>query len=163
MRTRKAEDRNGKGDVIENHRHCVGDFILRSSRLVLLSLSFVILVGCGGRHAATVSGTVTLDGKPLDRGTVTLHPTGGGAAAVGPIGSDGVYTIKTGTGSGLAPGEYTATVVANEDPILSTTGGAPMPGVLITPARYGTLETSDLHITVIHGANDLPLELTSSP
>ena len=149
--------------MIEDHRPSVGYFILRSLRLVLLSLSFVILVGCGGRHEATVSGTVTLDGQPLDRGTVTLHPTGGGAAAVGPIGSDGVYTIKTGTESGLAPGEYTATVVANEDPIPSTTGGAPMPGALITPARYGTLETSDLHITVTHGANDRPLKLTSAP
>ncbi|MHC4181375.1 MAG: hypothetical protein ACYSWU_28080, partial [Planctomycetota bacterium] len=63
----------------------------------------LILPGCGGGPdlppVADVSGVVTIDGKPLPRGTIQFVPDEskgpGGATAVGRIGSDGRYTLKT--------------------------------------------------------------------
>lgn len=47
-------------------------------RMLLLALS-VLAVGCGpgGPEVASVTGTVTLDGKPLKNATVTFQPTSG--------------------------------------------------------------------------------------
>lgn len=41
----------------------------RSLSVVLCVIGTLLLVGCGGKPAS-VSGTVTLDGKPLERGVV---------------------------------------------------------------------------------------------
>ena len=60
-------------------------------RLCALLLSFLLvaaLLGCGpgnplGRKA--LSGTVTLDGSPLDGGTIEFHPLEGGVQSGGLI------------------------------------------------------------------------------
>src|SRR4051812_33014495 len=76
--------------------------------LLLISL---VTSGCGG-STAKVSGTVTLDGAPVEGspdlyGTVSFFREGGGGApAVGIIGSGGRYDLSTGTREGLEPGKY---------------------------------------------------------
>jgi len=132
---------------------------LRFSLFSLLSSLLVLLSGCGGPHAATVSGTVTLDGDALQRGTVTFHPAGEGPLAYGTIDEKGNYTLRTGRETGLAAGEYVVTVVASEPP--PSTGFDETPGKLLTPERYGKLETTDLRFTVNRGANRIDLPLTS--
>ena len=63
-----------------------------------------LAVGCGGPHAAQVSGTVTLDNKPLPNANVTFHPAGrAGAVAYGQTDAQGGYVLSTGTDTGLAP------------------------------------------------------------
>jgi len=64
----------------------------------------LFLTGCG---SPGVSGTVTLDGQPVDGGTIALFPTGGGGAGA-PTGvpgeiKGGKYTLSA---ENLKPGEY---------------------------------------------------------
>jgi hypothetical protein len=69
--------------------------------------------GCG-RHASRLSGRISLDGKPLTTGVITLTPVGEGPSAYAAIGVDGRYSIHTGAATGLDPGEY---VVARKSPL----------------------------------------------
>ena len=131
-----------------------------TATLLLLTLS-----GCGGVLDSSVSGTVTLDGKPLrmeaGTGTVSFHPEGGGPAAQARIGADGRFVLKTGSGEGLPSGDYVVTVVATGAGPKTPRNGVPMPGPLLTPTRYGTRKQSDLRFTVNPGANEIDIPLTS--
>ena len=61
------------------------------------------LAGCGG-GASSVAGTVTLDGTPIDSGTVTFVPQGGeGAKFAGHV-DHGKYAIAADRGA--TPGKY---------------------------------------------------------
>ena len=124
--------------------------------IAAVGLPFVI--GCGSKHAASITGQVTLDGKPLDRGTVTFHPVAGGAVAYGQIDADGNYAVKTGRESGLVPGRYRVTVVSAGPP---SKGQDESPGELFTPVRYGRLEETDLEFEITAGANSIDVRLTS--
>jgi hypothetical protein len=128
-------------------------------RLLIIGLVSAV-AGCSG-SAASVSGTVTLDGQPLTKGDVSFHPDGGsGAPAYGQIDAQGRYSLSTGTEAGLAPGAYTAVVVATKDPPqLYDKTGAEIPPIPITPGKYGSTTTSDLKVQVKPGKNDIPLAL----
>jgi hypothetical protein len=119
--------------------------------------------GCSGPNAASVSGSVTLDGQPLTTGMVGFHPDGGnGAPANGQIDSSGNYSLSTGSDVGLTPGKYIAIVVATKDPPQPyDKTGAEIPPIPITPAKYGSTTTSDLRIEVKAGKNTVPLALES--
>lgn len=121
--------------------------------------------GCGGPYNASAHGKVTLDGRPIPRGTISFHPTGGGPAVYAAIGADGDYVAYTGRERGLPSGEYQVTVAANEPPATAQTdkGGPPPPGKAITPAWYQAKETSGLKFTVQPGKNEINLELKSQP
>jgi hypothetical protein len=120
----------------------------------------LLLAGCGSSHDASITGHVTLDGSPLTSGTVTFHPAAGGAIAYGQIDSQGNYAVKTGRESGLTPGSYVVTVVATGEP---SKGMDESPGELLTPARYGSVEESDLKFEVKAGENTIDIPLTSQP
>ena len=136
----------------------------RGLRVAGLLMAAVMLCGCGSSYEATVSGTVTLDGRPMDRGhgVVTFHPVEDGALAYGQIGPGGQYEIRTGRADGLTAGEYDITVQVTVMP--ETPGGdpnvEPLPE-LITPARYGTREQTDLRFTVKPGRNRIDLALST--
>lgn len=58
----------------------------------------VTLAGCGGRGYSgdrrfPLSGTVTFDGEPVDVGSISLLPTGGGGRASGGVIQNGKYVI----------------------------------------------------------------------
>ena len=122
---------------------------------MLMAGALALAVGCGV-HDSSVYGTVTLDGKPLETGTVTFHPAGDGAVAYGRIGADGSYRLHTGAEQGLAPGEYVVTVVATAAP---PDPHSEVVGKLLTPARYGNLDQTDLHFTIEPGKNQIDLAL----
>lgn len=94
-----------------------------SSGLAALLVAAALTVGCGGvkdtlgRQA--VSGEVTLDGTPLEYGTIRFEPFGatGKTTATGGIISKGRYSLSA--ADGLPPGKYTAAI--------SSTGGPPKP------------------------------------
>ena len=74
----------------------------------LLLLIGLALTGCGG-HSASVSGTITLDGKHLPAGAnggIVFHPVDGGAPATTNLSQEGTYTLSTGSRRGLEPGRY---------------------------------------------------------
>lgn len=129
-------------------------------RLLLPSFILATLIGCGGKPA-TVSGVVTLDGKPLQRGTVGFTPLAGGMRAAGVIDSEGKYSLSTNRDAGLEIGEYAVTV-ASREPGLENAQGPPMPGPYVTPQRYAVESTSGLKFTVEGGSNTIDIALTSA-
>lgn len=134
---------------------------MRVSFLLSIALvALVVLSGCSP-NAATVTGTVTLDGQPLKMGDVSFHPaSGNGAVAYGKIDGSGKYVVSTGDETGLAPGQYAVTVVATEA-IAEPTGNVEVIPKVLTPLKYNTPETTDIKVEVKQGANDIPIELKS--
>jgi hypothetical protein len=127
-----------------------------------------LVAGCGGGPKlppmAPVSGSVTLDGKPLPQGTVQFVPNAAqgtaGAPAVGSIGPDGRYTLQTAGHDGAIVGHHKVRVDARRTPkdYMDT-----MPPSLI-PAKYNDPDTSGLVVEVKGGEkNQIPLELKSAP
>ena len=86
------------------------------SRILLSALAIACCVGCGGGPAdqpdlADVSGTVTLDGKPLANAMVQFSPDGKGRPSTGTTSSDGSYTLQyTADDSGAKIGGHSVTV-----------------------------------------------------
>ncbi|WP_143393293.1 hypothetical protein [Fimbriiglobus ruber] len=67
-----------------------------------LVASVALLAGCGG--SARLEGTVTLDGQPVDGGTIAFTPAGGQKSNLAGRIANGKYVIENaGT---LAPGTY---------------------------------------------------------
>ncbi len=127
----------------------------------------LVLSGCGSEFGATVSGSITLDGESLPQdaiGTVVFFPQKGGPPATGRILDGSQYTLTTGRGKGLFPGEYSVTVGANEPSGVTRgeNGGPPPAGKQITPRRYRQSRTSGLVYTVEPGSNNIDIELSSN-
>lgn len=72
-----------------------------------------LAAGCGGRADGIprepVSGTVSLDGQPLESGSITFLPEGSGPSAGGPI-QGGSFTLPR--ADGPAPGPHRVEVMA---------------------------------------------------
>jgi hypothetical protein len=134
--------------------------LLRTFRGMLPCMLLVAFAGCGGKPA-TVSGVVTLDGKPLERGSVGFTPISGGMRAAGVIDGEGRYTLSTNRDMGLEIGEYAVTVVSRE-PGPENAQGPPMPGPYITPQHYAVESTSGLKFNVAGGSNTIDIALTST-
>jgi len=63
--------------------------------LVPLAVCLGVLAGCGGAETYEVSGTVTYDGEPVERGQISFVPLdGSGAADGGPI-EDGEFSFPS--------------------------------------------------------------------
>ena len=131
------------------HWHC----------LSLMIAAAVSSVGCGGLPAS-VSGTVTVDGKPLEKGRVSFMPAGGGAMATGVIESDGSYELSTNRMPGLETGQYNVSVVSREM-VPNEDGGPPQQGKYLAPKKYSSPSTSGLQFNVEKGSNTYDIELTS--
>lgn len=85
-----------------------------------------LLVGCSGGGGAdvgavSVSGTVTLDGQPVEGATVAFSPAGQGArSASGKTDGSGKFTLTSvEAGDGAVPGSYAVVIT-------KITGGAAM-------------------------------------
>lgn len=131
--------------------------------ILVTAFAAVMAAGCS-RHPARLSGRVSLDGKPLATGVITLTPVGKGPSAYAAIGADGRYSIHTGAATGLEPGEYVVTVAANA---AAAGGAAEAPGnkgllPLITPPQYRDARKSPLRATVERGSQELDFELRSN-
>lgn len=66
-----------------------------ASRLTgVLSVALLVLAGCGDSlNTGEVTGTVTLDGEPLDNAIVTFSPEAGGPSAIGRTDAQGNYEL----------------------------------------------------------------------
>jgi len=147
--------------------------------LTAMIVALVGLSGCGkGGALATVSGTVTHNGNPVDGAKVTFHSTvevdGKPAAAYGAqTDSSGKYVIAT-TGRdqqpGIPPGLYKVSIVKYEgkgpepgegmdsgqiDAARSDTGGTVKVGgsTNLLPMMYAKPDTSKLSATLEVGKN----------
>ena len=126
------------------------------------------MIACGcSKHAAKVTGDVTLGGKPLTTGVVNFTPVSGGPSAYGNVAADGHYTLQTGAEQSLVPGDYIATVAANATPDEAARMGIKVgrEGImpLLTPAKYADVKTSPLKVTVKAGTQEIDLALEPQP
>lgn len=109
--------------------------------VVLLTLS--LSLGCGrkGPRPVPVSGTVTVDGKPLAGGAITVAPEKGRAAG-GRIGPDGRFVLSTWVqGDGVAAGTHRVEVIASK-PLSSNRRQ------WLVPKKVRSLTTSPLRLEV---------------
>lgn len=133
---------------------------------VLLMIVFSC-IGCSSQSSILypVAGKVTVDGEPMEAGSVALHPKGSTHAqsqyiAAGKV-KKGRYEIFSGQRRGASPGFYKVLVVSTNfsgNPAPPTGGTIPMPKSLIDPI-YGQLGKTPLSIEVVAdpeaGAYDL--------
>lgn len=133
--------------------------------MLVLAVLLASCVGCGGAAGrVSVSGTVKLDGKPLERGMISFIPLGGGPSAGGTI-DRGSFVISGDRGP--FPGRYRIEIMAFE-----TTGSTmededragETQEVLrqVIPSRYNVDSTLEAELAPA-GPNQLSFALTSSP
>lgn len=120
--------------------------------LVAISLAEYLARNPLGRQA--ISGKVTFDGKPLERGMIEFWPEGAteGRVTSGTVIADGAYQIET--LQGLPPGKYRVRVFSpegdpNEPPPTGAPGPGGKPGIERIPAQYNV--DSDLTVLVVAG------------
>lgn len=114
-----------------------------------------LLVGGCGNSLATVSGTVTFNGKPVERGVINLAPADGKGAGVGGSIENGAYVLR-----GVVPGEKIVRLTA---PVtLGTTTddtGAQIQLVEdLMPAAWGRRSEERLTVTAPTTAKDFAVE-----
>jgi hypothetical protein len=127
-------------------------------------LAIVASVGCSGSGLESeVSGTVTLDGRPIGPGSVVFSPVEGTSdPADGAIQLDGSYSLKTSRDVGLHPGQYRASVSVFDQPEVKPGERGMTPAKLVTPEKYSDPSTSGLEYAVEPGKQKIDIELNSA-
>jgi hypothetical protein len=79
----------------------------------------LVIIGCGDNsdlpQRYPVSGTVTYNGKPLEKGTISFAPTDPNGRGAGGMIADGRYSLTThDENDGAIPGKYKVSVLAKE-------------------------------------------------
>jgi len=120
--------------------------------------------GCGGKTNNTypVSGKVTMNGQPLELGTVLFKSVVEGEArsttARASIDKNGFYELSTfGESDGALAGRHKVIVIAKPYDSEEFTGRKPKS---IIPLHYASSETSGLEYEVSKGVNEINIELT---
>ncbi|MFT5527648.1 MAG: hypothetical protein ACI9HK_005632, partial [Pirellulaceae bacterium] len=108
-----------------------------------------------------VIGTVTLDGIPLQAGSVTFHPVNGGPLTYGNLNQQGAFKLSTGQAATIFTGQYQVTVVSMSITIGGNDAEEAAPEYL-TPKRYSNKSTSGIEFDVKEGPNKFDIELTSN-
>ncbi|MEQ1825538.1 MAG: carboxypeptidase-like regulatory domain-containing protein [Pirellula sp.] len=112
-----------------------------------------LFTGCGEMTVAPVSGTITLDGVPLKRASITFHPEAGGRPSFGVSNDNGEYTLgysMSKTGAEVGPCRVTiSTKIEGDDG---------KPAKELVPARYAK---EPIVVKVESRSNKIDLKLTS--
>jgi hypothetical protein len=135
-------------------------------------------IGCGpkGPELGSVTGKVTLDGKPVTNGLVTFMPVAGGRPATGKTDANGQYMLLGVDGKGALLGQHRVTVTTLQETVAVTEMRSDSPEyakqavvdpsaydsakvVEPIPARYNT--NTELTEEVKSGSNVIDLELKS--
>ena len=138
---------------------------------VVCGLACVLAVGCGeSSKYAQVSGSVTLDGKPVENATVSFLPKGSGRPAGGNTDANGVFELTTDNpGDGALAGRYIVTVTAVDivksekakaleaeyGSVGDSVPGPPPNENWRVPRTYSELQTSGLEFVVKQGENNV--------
>lgn len=139
--------------------------IANAGRLGTALAVCALAVGCGsgGPVMGRVSGTVSFEGKPLEKGTVTFIPTDDKRPpATGTIQAGGYYVLKTTEpGDGAVVGQYKVAVSDIDSEVLNT----PLPGMPVKvpksaiPKKYLDANTSSLEAAVESGSQTRDFDL----
>ncbi len=122
--------------------------------LLLLSLT----IGCSGDGLNAVSGTVTLDGQPIEKGTIEFMPVDGKGPTAAAVIEEGAYRAR------VAAGPKQVRIVGyrktGERRIVPGDASSPKIDIQeqIVPARYNT--SSELHCEIgVANRHDFELAL----
>ncbi|HCS50399.1 hypothetical protein [Rubinisphaera sp.] len=134
----------------------------------LAALLLIGILGCGGGGGAKpsglvpVSGSITLDGSPINSGTVSFIPEDEGPMISGLI-QAGRYELKySSSASGAHPGNYKVVVFSSASDDTMDEQGKPVEGESVVPEKFTNPQSTDLTITVpVEGGTNLDLNLKS--
>jgi hypothetical protein len=157
-------------------------FIVTSASVALTAVGLALILGCGDdtglEKRYPVSGMVTYNDKPVEKGQISFLPVDPTKQrpANGTI-VDGRYSLTTATpGDGALPGEYRVTIISKEvdDSITLETskkkGGGPRQKDIaraaakaknLVPGKYQLPETSGLKRIVKEVSNTFDFDLTN--
>ncbi len=137
---------------------------LRLLRLICLLTACLVTAGCSGGDPLgrqTISGKVTLDGRPLDSGTIHFEPldeTGGHGS--GGVITDGRYELPA--AHGLPEGNYRVSIsapeVIDQEPVMGRELPPPAERV---PPRYNIESQLTAKVTN-EGPNGFDFQLKST-
>ncbi len=117
----------------------------------------LFMIGCGpsGPYRVTVTGQVSLDGKPVKGGSISFENTATGHAARGDIG-DGSYEIA------VPPGEYKIAVEPSLVEVPSRNPNSPPTTKYADniPKKYHSIRTTDLSADVSDDKASFDFELS---
>lgn len=131
--------------------------------LIGLMACCLSIMGCGGEmKVAPVSGTVTLDGAPLDGVSVVFEPQDGGRPSFGVTDQSGRYTLDYSMHEqGAEVGPCIVKVSTPQPDESDDDGGEPVKRVPEkVPARYAT---DPIVVTVEPKSNTIDIPLTTKP
>ena len=136
-----------------------------TDRRFFLLLGFLVLAGCSKENRGAVSGKVTLDGAPLEAGSITFVPIEGTSSpSAGATLEKGAYTIST--AQGPMPGAFRVEIKSPKKTGKKALAGSPAPPntwieetIEAVPAMYN--KESKLRAEVKAGTNTLDFELKS--
>jgi hypothetical protein len=146
--------------------------------ILMLGALLATLAGCGPRGPVLgqVSGTVTLDGRPLDQGTIIFEATGLRPATARILDGRIVEATTNRPNDGVPVGHQRIAVFSRAQAVVADPrapsertgpGTAAFPpsmgGRSLLPARYNDPATSGLSATIQAGSNSLSLELHRHP
>jgi hypothetical protein len=141
--------------------------MLRPSMQSLLvgAAFFLSCVGCGrvdGPQLATVSGTVTLDGKPVPQVNITFVPeTQGGSPSFGSTDANGKYTLLFSQDrAGAMLGKHRVEIEAQE-PEVGDDGEPIAPAAEVVPIPVKFSQPGALSAEVKSGNNTIDFPLKS--
>jgi hypothetical protein len=135
------------------------------NRLITAGMKIAVLlstvVGCGRGSSASINGRVTVDGVPVDGGSILLVPLAANGGVTGGQIIDGRYAVS----KGLAPGKFR---VELRQPRLSgrmVPKPFGMPGETVAGLEESIAadanEESVLEVTVMSGGNTADFEVHS--
>lgn len=135
--------------------HGTGWTALRRFVRAVLATGLVLagIAGCGVKgefETAPVYGKVTVNGRPLETGSLVFVPVASGPSAQANLDSSGNYVLGTySTNDGAVIGDHEVMIVAltgGEGPQEASDPNAGLKSLI--PARYGDLKKSGLRATV---------------
>jgi hypothetical protein len=126
----------------------------RACGLLCIAGAVLFLAGCGG--PGTVSGKVSLNGKTLPGGLVTIVDVDG-QSRTGGIGKDGSYSV-----SNVAPGKAQVSVLTmSERPSVMGDGAKDSLGEYVPiPAKYMDYNHSGLALEIKSGKQAFDIQMT---
>ena len=143
--------------------------MLRQSQLHWFQLGGFLLaaslLGCGGSEddLANVTGTVKMDGKPLEDASVQFVPKAGGRPSYGRTDAQGAYTLEsTDTVAGAKVGMHRVRISTLKYPG-EDEEGRPIPGrpETVPPAFHGETTTLEREVQAGENVHDFELDSTA--
>lgn len=159
--------------------------MFRMSLVLVMLVVVAAVAGCGGEdtglNTVPVTGTVTLNGSPVEGATVTFSPKdASGKAASAVTDSSGNFALQTMVaGDGAVPGSYGVMITKmdaaassipedrsqmtpeqQQEMMRAMRGQGPSAPKSLLPQQYGAVETSGLTADVTEdGENNFPFDL----